>query len=322
MHIVLCGREFPPSVDVLAPLLPDDTLAAVSRADLPDAVRRADVLVPMMTRLDSALIAATSARLIQQWGAGLEGVDIAAASARGIFVCNVPSDAGPNADSTAEHALLLMMAAARRLKVATRGFANGTWGGPLGESLFGKHALIVGFGRVGKALARRLVAMGMEVDAIRRVPEDQEAARAGIHSVGTTADLLPLAAQADFVVCTATATPEARGLLGANVFAVMKPTAFVVNVSRGAVVDEAALVAALRSGRIAGAGLDVFAEEPAGSDNPLVSMDNVFATPHIAGVTQQSYEAIAGAIADNVQRLRSGRALRYCANFELLRERL
>jgi phosphoglycerate dehydrogenase-like enzyme len=314
MKIILCGTTFPPSREILAPCLPNDDVKVVERADIAMAVRDADVLIPMMTRLDARLIESTSASLIQQWGAGLEGVDVAAATEHGIFVCNVPSDETPNAESTAEHALLLMLGAARRLRIAGRMFDEGTWGAPLGQALFGGRALIVGFGRIGRALARRLLAMGMKVDAIRRAPQAGEAAQHGLERLGTVADLRVFAADADFVVCAATANLESRGMLDASVFRVMKPSAILVNVGRGAIVNESDLVDALREGRIAGAGLDVFADEPAGSNHPLVSMDRVLATPHIGGVTLQSYRGIAAAIADNVSRLKSGQELRFCVN--------
>ena len=190
---------------------------------------------------------------------------------------------------------------------------KGLWGAPLGESLFGKRALIVGFGRIGKALARRLVAMGMAVDAIRRTPQPGDA-QGGVGEVGSPADLPRLAAAADFLVCTATATEEARGMLNASIFHAMKPSAIVVNVSRGAVINEPALIAALREGLIAGAGLDVFAQEPVDLRSPLLKMENVIATPHVGGVTRQSYEGIARAIAANVTAVKEGRTPQYCVN--------
>jgi phosphoglycerate dehydrogenase-like enzyme len=314
MKILLCGQTFPPSRDILAPLLPDDEVVAVAAAEVPEAAVGADVLIPMMTRLDHVVIRKTSAKLIQQWGAGLEGVDVDAASAVGIYVCNVPSDETPNAESTAEHAVLLMLACARRLHSCFRAFDKGLWGAPLGDSLIGRRALIVGFGRIGKALARRLVALGMDVDAIRRRPEPGEGERLGVRQVGTPSDLPRLAADADFLVCTATATEESRGMINASTLHVMKPSAYVVNVARGAVINEPALIAALRNGLIAGAGLDVFAQEPVDLRSPLLRMENVIATPHVAGVTRQSYEGIAREIADNVRRLKNGDALRFCVN--------
>jgi len=314
MRIVLCGETFPSSRDILAPFVPDDDVVRVPAAGVDDAARAADVLIPMMTRLDTALIGRTSARLIQQWGAGLEGVDVAAASARGIFVCNVPSDVTPNAESTAEHAVLLMLACARRLRAGFASFERGLWGAPLGESLFGKRALIVGYGRIGRALARRLVALGMEVDAVRRSPQPDEAEREGIRGVAAPAAFLDLAAEADFIVSTATVTSESRGLFGDALFRVVKPTAFVINVSRGAIVDEDALARALRDRRIAGAGLDVFVREPIDAAHPLLAFENVIATPHIGGVTRESYEGIAKAIAANVTAVKAGRLPQHCVN--------
>lgn len=316
MKIVLCDHTFPRVRGVLAAILPDDDLTVAAPGRLDQEIRTADVVIPLMARVDARLIATTGARLIQQWGTGLEGVDVDAASARGIYVANVPSDVAQNDESTAEHALLLMLGAARRLGTCARMFDEGTWGAPLGDALFGRRALIVGFGRIGKALARRLAAMGMTVDAIRRAPEPGEAGRHGLDRLGTPADLLRLASDADFVVSTATATEGSRGLLNAAVFHAMKPTAIVVNVSRGSVVHEGDLVAALRDGTLAGAGLDVFAEEPLGRDHPLLAMEQVFATPHVGGVTRQSYEGISRVIAGNVRAVKEGRAPSYCVNLD------
>jgi glyoxylate reductase len=154
----------------------------------------------------------------------------------------------------------------------------------------------------------------MQVDAIRRNPEEGEAARHGLERLGTVRDLHSFAADADFLVCTATANLESRGMLDASVFRAMKRSSILVNVGRGAIVNERDLADALREGRIAGAGLDVFADEPVSSDHPLVAMDQVLATPHIGGVTRQSYSGIAAAIADNVDRLKIGQELRFCVN--------
>jgi phosphoglycerate dehydrogenase-like enzyme len=145
-------------------------------------------------------------------------------------------------------------------------------------------------------------------------PEPGEAERHGVDRIGRPAELTRLAGEADFVVCTATATRDARGMINTSVFRAMKPTAIVVNVSRGAVIEEADLVTALREGTIAGAGLDVFAEEPVRRDHPLLAMEQVVATPHIGGVTTQSYDGIARMIAANVTAVKAAQPLRYCVN--------
>lgn len=267
-----------------------------------------------MHRLEPELIQGTRARVIQQWGVGLEGVDIAAATARGILVCNVPGHASPNADSTAEHAVFLMLAAARRIHDCLSAFERGEWGGPMGEALHGNRALIFGLGSVGRALAGKLKGMGMLVDAIRRSPSQAEQAELGLGRIGAASDLHRMAADADFVICTAILTDETRGIVNRDLFSVMKPTAFVINVSRGPVVNEEDLLDALRSRVIAGAGLDVFTTEPLKPDHPLLTMPNVFATPHVAGVTRQNVGGLARVVAANIERFRAGKIPLFCVN--------
>jgi phosphoglycerate dehydrogenase-like enzyme len=267
-----------------------------------------------MCKLNASLINDTQSKLIQQWGVGLEGVDIDAASQNGVPVCNVPGDATLNADSTAEHAVLLMLALSRNLKQFFKSFNQGPWGDPLGESLFGKTTLIVGLGEVGKALVKKLQGLGMKVLAIKRSPDEALKLDLGLAELGSIADISLMAQKGDFVVSTVSLTIQTRGLLGNTLFESMKPTAFVVNVSRGAVVDETALVKALKENRIAGAGLDVFCEEPLPKDNPLLQLENVFATPHIAGVTLQNYDGICRVVANNIKLVRNGRSPRHCVN--------
>jgi phosphoglycerate dehydrogenase-like enzyme len=171
MKILFCGETFPVARPMLRVLLPDEEVVASPIGQVTKLGMTVDVIIPLMHRLEPELIAGTTARLIHQWGVGLEGVDIPAATARGILVCNVPGDATANADSTAEHAVFLMMGLARHIRECFGAFQKGLWGAPLGEALFGNTALIVGLGRVGKALARKLTALGMTVEAISRIPD-------------------------------------------------------------------------------------------------------------------------------------------------------
>jgi phosphoglycerate dehydrogenase-like enzyme len=314
MKILFCGTECPAARAALAREAPALAVEVCPHEEVRVAARTADVLVPLMSRLDAALLGATSAKLVHQWGTGLEGVDLDAARARGIAVCNVPSDVTPNAESTAEHAVFLMLGVARHVRECAQSFREGRWGAPMGEGLFGARALIVGFGRVGQSLAPRLVALGMQVEAIRRHPDPADVPRFGLTRIGTPEDLATLVPTADFVVSTVPATAESRGQLNATLFRAMKPTAYVINVSRGAVIEERDLVDALERGVIAGAGLDVFADEPLPVDSPLLALPTVFATPHVGGVTRQNYEAVARVVADNVGRVARGEAPRYCVN--------
>jgi phosphoglycerate dehydrogenase-like enzyme len=314
MKVLFCGKTFPRASELLKTLLHDEEISNCAQDRVVELGLTADVIIPLMHRLEPELIAGTTARLIHQWGVGLEGVDVPAATARGILVCNVPGDATANADSTAEHAIFLMLGLARRFHECFAAFREGIWGAPLGEALMGNTALIVGLGRVGKALARKLAPLGMNVEAVRRTADPQIERELGLVRVEDLSHLYEMASRADFVISTIALTERTRGLFDRKLFDAMKPSAFVINVSRGPVVNERDLLEALTSGAIQGAGLDVYTQEPVDPDNPLLSMRNVFATPHVAGATRQNYEGIGRILADNLLRFKSGRTPHNCVN--------
>ncbi len=314
MNILFCGKTFPNALELLKARLPDEDVCSCAAEHVVRLGMAADVLIPLMHRLEPELIGGAAAKLIHQWGVGLEGVDIAAATARGIMVCNVPGDTTANADSTAEHALFLMLALARRIHECFSAFHQGLWGTPLGQALGGSTALIVGLGRVGKALARKLVALGMNVQAVRRTADIVTEEALGLVGAGNMSQLYEMASSADFVISTIALADHTRGLFNQDLFRVMKPSAFVINVSRGPVIYEADLVEALQTGEIAGAGLDVYEQEPLDPKSPLLTLPNVVATPHIAGVTGQNYDGIAGIVTDNILRVKGGKAPMYCVN--------
>jgi phosphoglycerate dehydrogenase-like enzyme len=318
MKILFCGTTFPRAPELLTSLLPEDDVANCPSEQVKHRGLDVDVIIPLMHRLEPELIERTSARLIHQWGVGLEGVDIPAASARGILVCNVPGDVTINADSTAEHALLLMLGLSRRIHECFEAFQTGLWGAPVGNTLMGRTALIVGLGRVGKALAIRLNALGMRVEAIRRTPDPNAEAACGVVRAGSQSDLYVFAQDADFVISTVSLTDQTRDLFSGRLFKLMKPTAFVINVSRGPVVNENDLLRALQEKRIAGAGLDVYAQEPVNPANPLLSMRNVFATPHVAGATELNYAEVGKVVSDNILAFKSGKVPQYCVNRGIL----
>jgi phosphoglycerate dehydrogenase-like enzyme len=260
------------------------------RRPLEEQVANASALIPSMGRVTASVIAAAPRlRLIVQFGAGLEGVDHAAAAARGVAVRNVP---GANAQAVGELALFLILALARRLPRHRSSFEARSMGDPVGTELHGKTLGIVGLGASGRVLARAARGLGMDVLAIRA----SGAADPLASWVGGPADLDDLLSRSDVVSLHVPSTPETRGLIDARRLARLRPTAILVNVGRGDLLDLGALGDALRSGRIAGAGLDVYPLEPPDPDDPLFGLPNLVTTPHVGGVTEESL----GRIADRV----------------------
>jgi phosphoglycerate dehydrogenase-like enzyme len=258
---------------------------------LEEQVGEAAALVPSMARITASVIeAAPRLQAIVQFGAGLDGVDRAAAEARGIAVRNVP---GANAQAVAELAAFLMLGLARRLPAHARTRAARLVGDPPGTELQGKTLGIVGLGATGRALARVARAFGMEVIAVKRTPAPEP----DVSWIGGASELDTLLARADYVSLHVPASSETRGLLDAARLRRMKPSAFLINVGRGELVDKGALLDALQAGRIAGAGLDVYWDEPPDPDDALFRLDNVVATPHIGGTTYEAMDRIADRVA-------------------------
>ncbi|HEY8478124.1 MAG TPA: 2-hydroxyacid dehydrogenase [Chloroflexota bacterium] len=318
MRILLAASTFPPILDYLPPLLPEhQVVAAPDPAHLPALLPEADVLVPLGVPITEAVLAhASRLRLVQQWGVGLDNVDIAACTRRGIPVANVPTAASGNAQSVAEHALLLMMSLGRQIDVARRNVRERRWGQPLGIALYRKTVGIIGLGDIGRELAQRCKACGMRVLAVKRSVAPDLAPSLGLDWLGTPEQLPRLLAESDFVVVCCPLNDETRGLVGRTALRQMKRSAYLVNVSRGGVVDHDALVEALDERWIAGAGLDVYWIEPVDPEDPVLRHPHVIATPHIAGVTDASYAGIAAVVAENVRRLERGEPVRWCRNAE------
>lgn len=314
MKILICTSHFPHCAETLRRYLPADEISSCPADQVPEAVTTVDVLIPAMHRLDADLIARTSARMIHQFGIGLEGVDIAAATRRGIYVANVPGHQGlGNATSVAEHAVYLMLALVRKFPRALANVHRRVFGAPLGQALAGKTVAILGVGSIGTELAKRLRGFHMRLIGLKQHPSEALRHTLGLDFLGGPQDLEHVLALADFVVVALPVTPATRGLINARALARMKRTAFLINVGRGPVIDHDALVDALARETIAGAGLDVFWEEPVDPTDPLFRY-NVIATPHIAGVTDLSYDDIARNVAANVHRLRTGDVPLHCVN--------
>jgi phosphoglycerate dehydrogenase-like enzyme len=270
-----------------------------------------DVLIPTMSKITANLLAtADRLKLIQQMGAGLEGVDLTAARQHDIPVANVPTADSGNADSVAELGIYMMLALARNPKGIAMAMANQQLGRPQGLSLSGKTVGLVGLGGLGQALAKRLHAFDMRLIGIKQHADAAFAEKHHLDWLGTLADLPTLLAQADFVVLTLPDSPATHHILNQTTFAAMKPGSFLINLGRGGLVSRDALENALSSGKLAGAGLDVFWQEPPDPEDPIFQ-HNVIATPHIGGVTDISIQGIFTAVCDNLRRLQQGTPLLY-----------
>ena len=259
----------------------------LTNREIVEAVRDADVLVPTVTdRIDGALLEAAGHRLglIASFGAGTDHIDLATAHERRIMVTNTPS---VFTEDTADITMALILAAPRRLGEGIRMVAAGQWDGwaptaMLGHRIAGRRLGIVGMGRIGQAVAHRARAFGLETvyHNRHRLPDAVETMLGARYE----ADLDALIASADILSLHCPATPETRHLIDAERLASMKTDAFVINTGRGNLIDEDALIAALEGGRLGGAGLDVFANEP--EVNPrLIALPNVVALPHLGSAT-------------------------------------
>ena len=272
--------------------------------ELPDAEVIWHVLRPLA---DSDLERASRCRLVHKLGAGVNTIDVEAASRLGIAVANMP---GANAASVAEGAILLMLAALRRLPEldrATRAGAGWPSDPSLGETvrdIGGCTVGLVGYGNIAKRVETSVTAMG--ADVLHTSTGDD-----GSPGWRTLPDLL---AASDIVSLHLPLTPDTSKLLDAAALALMKPSAVIVNTSRGPIIDEDALVDALRGGRLAAAGLDVFAVEPIPADNPLLGLDNVVLTPHVTWYTVDTMRRYLAEAVDNCRRIRDGRDLRNVVN--------
>ena len=264
-----------------------------------------DVVWHVLEPITSSMIAAAPhLRLIQKIGVGVNTIDLEAASRRDIAVCNMP---GTNTQAVAEMTLLLMLSTLRRLhQLHTVTRAGDGWALPVAwqESFgeVGKRTVgLVGYGAVPSLLAPMLRTIGARVLFTSRSPKPA--------AVGESRSLEALLTESDIVSLHVPLTPETERLIDADALARMKPGAILINTARGALVDESALVSALRAGRLGGAGLDVFVEEPPSSDHPLFSLDHVVVSPHVAWLTRETIERSIEVAVENCRRLQDNEPL-------------
>ncbi len=277
-----------------------------SAEELRSAARAAHVVVASGLWQNGLLETCPDLRFVQSISAGTDQFDRDRFRQKGV---RLASAKGANAKAVAEHAMALILALARQLHTGRDHQSAKHWRGMIGDpaaredELGGKTLLIVGLGSIGVRLARLAKAFDLAVIATKRDPATGGAAADRVHAHGELHALLP---QADIVALTCPLTPETEGLIDAEALSLMKPSAHLVNVARGRVVDEAALIAALDQGRIAAAGLDVTREEPLPSSSPLWTMRNVLLTPHTAGETRRYEDNVLDIMMDNLDRLWRG----------------
>jgi len=297
-----------------------DSSRVLPKEHLIEAVKRCDILLSLLhDTVDRDVLAANpDLKAVSSMNITQDRIDVAAATELRIPVTNIPAIV---TDATADITFGLLLAVARNIALGDRLFRQGIYPGSqsnhlAGAAVTGKTLGLVGFGRIGQALARR--ARGFDMTIIyadpRRLPADEEARFAARHC-----SLDDLLREADFVSLHPQLSPATRHLMSDAQFALMKPSAFVINTSRGPVIDEAALVRALKAKRIAGAGLDVYEHEPAVSPE-LVAMPNVVLTPHLGSAVLELREGMAHVVVDNIIALIEGRPPVSCFNPQVLKK--
>jgi phosphoglycerate dehydrogenase-like enzyme len=302
MKVLFYGGTFEKMRDVLAAGMGDHEVDTADGRTVAEKIVASDILV---TRLGAPagrelLRSAPRLRLLQQWGAGVEDVDFGACRELGIAVCNVPSRGTGNAESVAEIALLHMLLLGRKYAFAAENARTGRMFSPQGTALWKKTACVVGLGNLGRTVAERLASVGMTVRGVNRSPVE------GAGEFFPLSRLNEAVAGCRFVVAALALAEETRGIFGEAFFRAMDRGAFFINVARGALADENALLRALDGKHLAGAGLDVLTDEPPSPDSPLLRHPAVTLTPHIGGVTDESVKGAVAFIKANADRVQRG----------------
>jgi len=301
--------------DTLRSALPEHQVEATGCFAI-ESVKGFDVLIPTTCPVTGELLEqADRLRLVQQCGAGLEGVDLEAARRLNIWVANVPTTASGSADSVAELGIYFMIGLSRDFRGMTRSLSEQRTGEPFGRALSGKTVGLVGLGGIGRALVRRLHAFDVRLIGIKRHDQREAVEQLGLEWVGRPEDLKRLLGGSDYVILCLPLTPDTSGLMDREAFSAMKRDAYLINLARGGLVDRDALEEALSSGRIAGAGMDVFWEEPPDPKDPIFRY-NVLATPHVAALTDVAMRGVVRVVVENIRRLEKNQKPFYSVNSE------
>lgn len=302
--VVLIAEELSPAtLNALGPDFEVRNCNGADRSELLAALSKGvdAVLIRSATKMDAeAITAAKGLKVIARAGVGLDNVEIPAATAAGVMVVNAPTS---NIVSAAELAIGLILASARSISPAHAALRSGKWARSkyTGAELFERTLGIIGFGRIGQLVAHRMQAFGMEILAYDPYLQPAKAAQLNVKLV----ELDELLKNSDFITIHLPKTKETANLIGADALKKVKPTVRIINAARGGVLDESALYEALKNGKVAGAGLDVYATEPC-TDSPLFTLDNVVATPHLGASTDEAQERAGIAVAVSVRKALSG----------------
>lgn len=295
-RVLIADKMSPKAAEILSA---SESIEVVNRAGIAPEELAAEIgeyhglLVRSRTKVTSDIIGvASNLKIIGRAGIGVDNIDLKAASSRGIIVENAPTG---NSVTTAEHALALLMSVARNTPQATASMKAGKWEKSKlgGVELCDKTLGLVGLGSIGKIVADRAMGLKMRVVAYDPFVDAGTASKLGVELVS----LDDLFARADFISCHTPLTAETKGILGADAFSKMKPSVRIVNASRGGVVDEEALLAALDAGQVAGAALDVYVTEPVPADHPLIAHPKLVCTPHVGASTGEAQVKVAAEIA-------------------------
>ena len=295
--VVIAEELSPATVEALGPDFEVRNVDGTDRAALLTALADASaVLIRSATQMDAETIAAApQLKVIARAGVGLDNVDVKSATTAGVMVVNAPTS---NIISAAELTVGHILSLARHIPAAHGALAQGQWKRSkyTGVELYEKTIGIIGLGRIGALITARMQAFGTNVVAYDPYVTAARAQQLGV----TLLSLEELLAQSDFITIHMPKTPETTGMISTEQLALMKPSAFIVNVARGGLIDEDALYAALKSGRIAGAGLDVFVSEPP-TESPLLALENVIVTPHLGASTDEAQEKAGVSVAKSVR---------------------
>ncbi|GFP81295.1 d-3-phosphoglycerate dehydrogenase [Phtheirospermum japonicum] len=324
-RVLFCGSYFPASHIYTREYLKNHPFVEVDDVpldDVPDVIGNYDICVVKSMKLTSDIIArAKKMKLIMQFGVGIEGVDVSAATRHGIKVARIPSDDTGNASSCAEMAIYLMLGLLRKQNEIQAAVRQKNLGSPIGDTLLGKTVFILGFGNIGAHLAKRLRPFDVKILATKRSwpSPSQSSCQSddignGTHDdlvdeKGGHEDILKFASRADIIVCCLIMNSETAGIVNKTFVSSMKKGALLVNIARGGLLEYDAVLHHLESGHLGGLGIDVAWTEPFDPEDPILKFPNVICTPHIAGVTKYSYRIMAKVVGDIALQLHAGTTL-------------